>query len=182
MPRYAPWSVKGVSPEAREAAKLAARKAGVPLGVWLAQTILSAAAQELKRNAPAGSWQPRQNWDDEDDDDTVYAGQGGPPAPLPEALIESIQKLVRRIDDTEARTTEALLPIAEKVSQLSQRIDEQRQTSGSALAVERAVTRMAERLERLEHQTGGAGRGGEEDRPAVEHPQRPGLFSRLFGD
>ena len=29
-----PWSVKGIEPEAREAAKLAARRAGLTLGEW----------------------------------------------------------------------------------------------------------------------------------------------------
>ena len=53
--RHVPWSVKGVLPEAREAAKLAARKAGAPLGAWLSQTILSTAAVQLKRDAPPAS-------------------------------------------------------------------------------------------------------------------------------
>lgn len=48
MTQNSPWSVKGVDPEAREAAKIAARRQGLPLGRWLSQTILSAAARELK--------------------------------------------------------------------------------------------------------------------------------------
>ena len=35
-----PWSVKGIDPEAREAAKMAARKAGMTLGEWLNSLIL----------------------------------------------------------------------------------------------------------------------------------------------
>ena len=35
----APWSVKGIKPEARETAKSAARRAGMTLGEWLNQTI-----------------------------------------------------------------------------------------------------------------------------------------------
>lgn len=50
MTSNTPWSVKSVAHEAREAAKIAARKAGQPVGLWLSQTILSAATQELKRN------------------------------------------------------------------------------------------------------------------------------------
>jgi hypothetical protein len=38
-----PWSVKGIDPETREAAKLAARRAGVPIGVWLTQAVRQAA-------------------------------------------------------------------------------------------------------------------------------------------
>jgi len=39
-----PWSLKGVSPEARRAAKVAAQRAGVPLGVWLSRVIRDVAA------------------------------------------------------------------------------------------------------------------------------------------
>jgi len=59
MSQNSPWSVKGVDPEAREAAKIAARRQGLPLGRWLSQTILSAAARELKgggrREQPAAT-------------------------------------------------------------------------------------------------------------------------------
>jgi localization factor PodJL len=39
-----PWSVKGIEPEAREAAKIAARRAGLTIGQWLNLMIRSAAA------------------------------------------------------------------------------------------------------------------------------------------
>lgn len=42
-----PWSVKGVDPEAREAAKIAARRSGQTLGAWLTQTIRNAATEQL---------------------------------------------------------------------------------------------------------------------------------------
>ena len=42
-----PWSVKGVDPEARGAAKIAARRAGLTIGSWLSQTIRAAAAEQL---------------------------------------------------------------------------------------------------------------------------------------
>ncbi|MCR9175054.1 MAG: hypothetical protein NXI19_03515 [Alphaproteobacteria bacterium] len=43
MAGNSPWSVKGISPEERELAKLAARRAGVPIGRWLSEQIRSAA-------------------------------------------------------------------------------------------------------------------------------------------
>lgn len=63
---YAPWTVKGVDPEAREAAKLAARRSGLPLGVWLSQTIRGAATAQFKGQtgpvyqapSPTGSFGP----------------------------------------------------------------------------------------------------------------------------
>lgn len=41
-----PWSVKGVEPDAREAAKAAARRDGVTLGVWLNRTIYANSAED----------------------------------------------------------------------------------------------------------------------------------------
>ena len=38
-----PWSVKGIEPDVREAAKLAARRSGMTLGEWLNSTILEQA-------------------------------------------------------------------------------------------------------------------------------------------
>lgn len=46
-----PWSVKGVDPEAREAAKIAARKAGLTVGAWLSQMILQSASDQLRGGA-----------------------------------------------------------------------------------------------------------------------------------
>ena len=45
-----PWSVKGVDPEARGAAKSAARRAGLTIGSWLSQTIHATAAEQLMRS------------------------------------------------------------------------------------------------------------------------------------
>ena len=47
-----PWSVKGIDDEARQAAKLAARKAGMTLGEWLNTMILDSSERE---EAPATS-------------------------------------------------------------------------------------------------------------------------------
>jgi len=48
MKPSSPWSIKGIEPEAREAAKKSARRAGVPLGVWLSATIRKAASEQLR--------------------------------------------------------------------------------------------------------------------------------------
>lgn len=41
-----PWSLKGVSRAARDAAKAAARRESVPLGVWLSRVIHAISAEE----------------------------------------------------------------------------------------------------------------------------------------
>ena len=41
-----PWSVKGIRPEARESAKQAARRAGMPLSEWLNSVIINSATEQ----------------------------------------------------------------------------------------------------------------------------------------
>lgn len=53
-----PWSVKGVEPDAREAAKAAARRDGVTLGVWLNRTIYANSA-EGAASSEAGDAPPK---------------------------------------------------------------------------------------------------------------------------
>jgi hypothetical protein len=51
--RPMPWSLKGVSTKARDAAKSAAADAGVPMGEWLSSVIREIAAAE--RLAPGAA-------------------------------------------------------------------------------------------------------------------------------
>jgi localization factor PodJL len=181
-----PWSVKGVEHEAREAAKLAARKAGLPLGVWLSQTIHAAAAQQLKSSSGptlyAGSTHPSAS---SSGGGEAPAGSGipRPPALTPEAVLESINRLAGRLAESEARTAEALAPIVEKVAKLSAQVEEGK-GGPSRIDVdplERAMMRMTERLDRIEEGRGGTPRPAE--RPTEgQNRRRPGFFSRLFSD
>lgn len=52
-----PWSVKGIEPEAREAAKLAARKAGLTLGEWLNSVIFDQSAHSVVGQADSHAWE-----------------------------------------------------------------------------------------------------------------------------
>lgn len=52
-----PWSVKGIEPEAREAAKLAARRAGLTLGEWLNSVIFDQSAHILPEQADSLPWE-----------------------------------------------------------------------------------------------------------------------------
>ena len=129
------WHVDGVEPEAREAAKLAARKAGLPLGRWLTQTILGAAANELRKGLQ--SPEPQQQLSAEILDQRT--------------LIESIQKLAERIETTEAKMAESIAPLARTVNQLSAQLEAVKAGPATSSApMERALTRLNERLEKLE--------------------------------
>ena len=108
-----PWSVKGIRPEARETAKEAARRSGMPLGDWLNSVILDQAAE-------AGIDPDALGEDDEslgDDLTTVHqrlddisrridkVARSGPAAYAPrrsrsepDQLAELINRLDRRLD------------------------------------------------------------------------------------
>ncbi len=141
MATNSPWSVKGVDPEAREAAKIAARKQGVNVGRWLSQTILAAASEELRSKRSDSDERfsdngydtnrPREVRREERRPEPVYNdpprqdnAPSGPPALTAEAVLESIQKLAGRIEESEHRTTEAIKPIAEKVGELGEQIED----------------------------------------------------------
>lgn len=47
------WTVRGVTPETRAAAKKAARRAGMSLGAWVDETLRREATDGLKGNLPA---------------------------------------------------------------------------------------------------------------------------------
>jgi len=47
------WTVRGVSPETREAVKKAARRSGMTMGAWLEENLRLAATDGLKQSLPA---------------------------------------------------------------------------------------------------------------------------------
>ena len=159
-----PWSVKGVDPEAREAAKLAARKSGITVGAWLSQTIRAAANKELKHDAvptAPGVSPPHRAFDPsappdadaahEHDREVPSEAGHAPPAPTIQAIFENLQNLAERIEAAESKSMEAVLPIEQKVGELAARLENVRSNSDAPIGpVERAVMRIAERLEKLE--------------------------------
>lgn len=202
-----PWSVKGVAPEAREAAKIAARKAGMTVGAWLSQMISQTAADQLRSGGTSPSAQPQpqpqaqsgqpqyapppgQGYPPQNDpygapyppqqpQQVHQPGAAPPPAPTIQAVFESIQRLSRRIEQSEQRTADTISPIADKVAELSQKIEASKETDGTSTApVERAMQRIAERLDHIED-------GKPDPLGPVHRPretERRGLFSRFRRD
>src|SRR5690348_11329715 len=109
-----PWSVKGIRPEARETAKEAARRSGMPLGEWLNSVILQQAA------------------DLEDDEDSYGHDMS--------AVHERLDDITRRLDQFSRKGPEAYAPrrqreaqgqsqpgndqLAQLISRLDQRIEQ----------------------------------------------------------
>lgn len=157
-----PWSVKGVDPETREAAKMAARRAGLPIGAWLSQMIRAAAVVQLKGGPAPDPGAPTSG--DPGPDSSPEAARGpGPsvPAPTMQALFDSIQKLNARLDAVESQTENVISPLEDKVDSLSRELDQVRGGGTVSTApVERAMSRIAERVERLEEESSNKPRRG----------------------
>lgn len=133
----APWSVKGIDSETREAAKTAARKAGVTLGAWLNRTILDAAAGKVRADAGPVNGHPM------------------PPAPTDSAatrvMFETIEKMSARLEALEERLLQAPPTLAERLDRLSAEIETARSGQDAANEpMERAIARLSERVQRLE--------------------------------
>ena len=192
MKPTSPWSVKGVEPEAREAAKLSARRADMSLGQWLSHTIRMAAKEQLKSGGIAGDSTNATQGAEAGNTATANAngaagsagngaptGNGptetsGPPAPTTAAVLESINRLAQKIEETETRTTSTIAPIVDKVKNLSEQIEGlSKSQSDDTAPLERALSRVAERLDHLEtppDQPRGSERRGSKD----------GFFSKFF--
>ena len=135
-----PWSVKGIEPEAREAAKLAARKAGLTLGEWLNSVIFDQSAHNVAELADS---QPREK----------FVSSVPPPSEPPRLdnpPRQPSQKAERR-DDGALR----LHDIAQQLADLAQR----ERHSAPPPAPERAhadheeFERIVERIDENERQT-----------------------------
>ena len=152
-----PWSVKGIEPEAREAAKQAARRAGVTLGVWLNQIIMDTGTDEVGQQEPP-AMQNRYS----------TPGQSAPHASIPEPkidlgpVVEAVRELVQRVDNSERRTAEMTRKLEATVGQLAERIEQPEHDMGERYSenrsidpLERKLQMLGERMERAERGRGG---------------------------
>ena len=139
-----PWSVKGIEPEAREAAKHAARRAGMTLGEWLNTVILDqnepGSPEPVAAPAPVPAAPPAA--------EMPHRPQASAPPPRPEP-----QRSAARADDTTLR----LEDIAQQLAQLAQR---ERQSAAitpleaprAPAADEEALNRILDRIDHNERQ------------------------------
>ncbi|CAN7575499.1 hypothetical protein [Bosea sp. LjRoot237] len=179
-----PWSVKGVDPRTRDAAKTAARRAGMTLGEWLDSKILEEAGE------PVGA----ANHAEEQDivalsERLARLSQGGmqtaaapqPTAARPEitrdrmdAFITQAAMAERLTRDSNARTASALDSIAKWMERTESRLShgeratvERQERTTSVIAD--SIKAMSERLVEMER------RAEEASRRPVAQPPRPVL-------
>ncbi len=194
MAKVSPWSVKGVEPEAREAAKTAARRAGMTVGQWLNHTIRAATTGQLA--TPSRAPQDKISSDMTHYDESsglsgsleIYGNQtenrpapygmayrAHPPAPTNVSIFENLVNLTNRIERTEMKAEAAVAPLVDQVEQLSGQVEQfneqveqvKSQAVVSTAPVERAVQRLSERLAKIEA-----------SRKANHDKRRRSIFSR----
>ena len=128
MATRGPWSVKGIEAKAREAALSAARNEGITLGDYLNRLLLEAEAEDAEMSLPN-----RQN--------------DSPEAPA-NANLEALEKLTRRIEAVEARSTLAITGIDQSVVGLLSRLEN---TDAARAGLEGRIEQAVDSLRQTKH-------------------------------
>lgn len=130
----APWSVKGIEPQARETAKSAARRAGMTLGEWLNNVILKDGEEGHTEADPI---RDPESWKRETGAELPWTG------PI-DALSSSINA---HLQETEARSTARLKHLEGAIGTIAERLVkiDQPQMSGGSPEMEGRLQRVEER-------------------------------------
>ena len=125
-----PWSVKGIEPEAREAAKVAARREGKTLGQWLNETIIETASEDDGGHADG-------------DDDLPALPVSATPGPTGNRMAaqalqidfspvtDALRDLVHRLERSERRSETALAGLDDTLADMAARLDRTERLSGA---------------------------------------------------
>ncbi|MGV8995505.1 MAG: peptidoglycan-binding protein [Parvibaculaceae bacterium] len=183
-----PWSVKGIEPEAREAAKQAARRAGVTLGAWLNQVIMDGGTDEVglpdldgdapfQSSAHYAAAAPQQNYQPQ----PQAAPQQAAPQHVEHVAIdmapvaEAVRDIVNRVEQSERRTQDLARRMEQSVGMLAERLEHSERHSSERQMedampdprtfdpLERKIAQLAERLEVAERGRSVMGRKGFDD-------------------
>ncbi|NIJ42908.1 localization factor PodJL [Parvibaculum indicum] len=172
-----PWSVKGIEPEAREAAKQAARRSGLTLGAWLNQVIMDSGTDDV-----SGDDGERDGWSNQtrsggrpERDAQVPAQAARPGDDDMDSLTDAVRNLSRRLERSEDRTAELTRRLGETIDELADRMvraehapaqPQPQETKAVIDPLERKLQHLAERLERAEQDGGGTQTA--EDKRAIQ--------------
>ncbi len=172
-----PWSVKGIEPDMREAAKIAARRSGMTLGEWLNSKILETADDipdtrpdpyARSNQAPTHALERTANRLEDiaeqlsrlsrRDSETAQRVA----APIEQRLApdnEALHKILSRVDSNERQTVEAFTAVNDRLSVLGRQITQasKRETRPEEhpgyVALEKAVRNIVEHMESSEKRT-----------------------------
>lgn len=175
-----PWSVKGIEPEAREAAKQAARRAGVTLGAWLNQVIMDGGTDEVGMPDTDVSYTGRDTMNLSQNAASQAQPQMSPQAPQTERVAvdlapvaEAVRDIVSRVEQSERRTLDLARRMEQSVGLLAERLDSSERHMDDAMPdphhydpLERKIQQLSERLEQAERGRGGFNRKGADENKA----------------
>ncbi len=174
-----PWSVKGIEPDAREAAKQAARRSGMTLGEWLNSTIKDTADGNVLSPKPAHTLRQHSSIAEphashalertasrlediaehlsrlsrrETETATAYD------MPVQRAENDTLHRVLSRVDSNERQTVEAFTAVNERLSILGrqiatsnkQRVESKPEDQQGYGALEKAVRSIVEHMETAE--------------------------------
>lgn len=155
-----PWSVKGIEPEAREAAKQAARRAGVTLGAWLNQVIMESGTDDINAaiqnygNLDSAASQPQPPtgapYMQPGLQPAAYGGAPAQPQVDLSPVTEAVRDLVRRIDSNERLLETSLDSLASRIESSEQLIASGGLSGTADTGMERKVQQLTDRLEAAE--------------------------------
>ena len=118
MPQRGPWSVKGIDSRAREVAREAARGEGVTLGAYLNKLILEEGVSEDEQSSLSPDAMEQAETNAQTDSFSPYAVNG-----LQDPAAKALDRLTRRIESAEARSTLAITGIDQSVVGLLARLE-----------------------------------------------------------
>lgn len=182
-----PWSVKGIEPEAREAAKQAARRAGVTLGAWLNQVIMDGGTDEvgqldaspLRAGGEAQGTADRSSFASPLHTASAPSGTEGFAGERiaidMEPVAEAVRGIVSRVEQSERRTQDLARRMEQSVGMLSERLEQSERDVDHAASdarvldpLERKIQQLAERLEDAERGRGALSRRGSDDKAQLQ--------------
>lgn len=161
-----PWSVKGIEPEAREAAKQAARRAGMTLGTWLNQVIMETGTDEVWRDADGqdggndlGHHQPQGQMHGTAHRPSHGTAPGQMDMPPPQAAYQQNPAYAQTRPVQQhpgAQPQVDLSPVADAVRQVLTRVEQSdRRTMDLTQRLEQSVAELSHRLDRNERGSSG---------------------------
>lgn len=175
------WSVKGIEPEVREAAKLAARKSGQTMGQWLKAMILDSSERAndeavSERFVPHNGYSsagpdPVQNRIDQlekqlstltnEQSETAVGLRFGASAQTAHGDV-TLQQILERLDRNEEATIRTMAVVQERVSEMARELSDSRissaGSSGNGIpsepeAFERALENVVDHIESTDKET-----------------------------
>src|SRR5579872_1948388 len=150
-----PWNVAGIPPEAREAARAAARREGLSVGEWLTRRILrsfSALDEEFQpgQGAPLDAWGLPQSAASRRDSEDMLARVSRTESESSDVyrrIEEQLRSVGRRLDSAERSQSENNRVMSKTASEINVATREQAQAFDQ---LAHHVVNVGERLERLE--------------------------------